>query len=35
VPVVGEVKGGRVVYAYDADKKGGGQLRAKQTTASN
>ncbi|SAK47295.1 extracellular ligand-binding receptor [Caballeronia arationis] len=35
VPVVGEVKGGRVVYAYDADKKGGSTLRTKQTTASN
>jgi branched-chain amino acid transport system substrate-binding protein len=36
VPVVGEVKGGRVVYAYDADKKGGGQLRTKQAaTAAN
>ncbi|SAL85337.1 extracellular ligand-binding receptor [Caballeronia choica] len=35
VPVVGEVKGGRVVYAYDADKKGGSQLRTKQTTAAN
>src|SRR5262249_62353862 len=37
VPVIGEVKGGRVVFAYDADKQGGGQLRAKQTatTASN
>lgn len=36
VPVIGEVKSGRVVYAYDADKKGGGTLRAKQTqTASN
>ncbi len=32
VPVVGEVKGGRVVFAYDADKKGGGELRTKQTT---
>src|ERR1700710_434626 len=30
VPVVGEVKGGRVVYAYDADKKGGSHLRTKQ-----
>jgi branched-chain amino acid transport system substrate-binding protein len=29
------VKGGRVVYAYDADKKGGSQLRTKQTTAAN
>ena len=35
MPVVGEVKGGRVVYAYDADKKGGSQLRTKQTTAAN
>jgi branched-chain amino acid transport system substrate-binding protein len=35
VPVVGEVKGGRVIYAYDADKKGGGTLRSKQTTAAN
>jgi branched-chain amino acid transport system substrate-binding protein len=35
VPVVGEVKGGRVVYAYDADKKGGSTLRTTQTTASN
>jgi branched-chain amino acid transport system substrate-binding protein len=35
VPVVGEVKGGRVVYAYEADKKGGSTLRTKQTTASN
>ena len=35
VPVVGEVKGGRVVYAYDADKKGGSTLRTKQTTATN
>src|ERR1700710_473840 len=26
IPVVGEVKGGRVVFAYEADKKGGGQL---------
>ena len=32
VPVVGEVKGGRVVFAYEADKKGGGELRTKQTT---
>lgn len=30
VPVFGEVKGGRVVYAYDADKTGGGTLRTKQ-----
>ncbi|SPB13301.1 branched-chain amino acid ABC transporter substrate-binding protein [Caballeronia novacaledonica] len=36
VPVIGEVKSGRVIYAYDADKKGGGTLRSKQaTTASN
>ncbi|SAL60564.1 extracellular ligand-binding receptor [Caballeronia peredens] len=35
VPVVGEVKNGRVVYAYDADKKGGSTLRTKQTTAAN
>jgi branched-chain amino acid transport system substrate-binding protein len=36
VPVIGEVKSGRVVYAYDDDKKGGGTLRSKQaTTASN
>jgi branched-chain amino acid transport system substrate-binding protein len=33
VPVVGEVKGGRVIYAYDNDKKGGGQLRTKQASA--
>jgi branched-chain amino acid transport system substrate-binding protein len=33
VPVVGEVKDGRVIYAYDADKKGGGQLRTKQASA--
>jgi branched-chain amino acid transport system substrate-binding protein len=33
VPVVGEVKSGRVVYAYDNDKKGGGQLRSKQASA--
>jgi branched-chain amino acid transport system substrate-binding protein len=32
VPVVGEVKGGRVVYAYDTDKKSGNQLRTKQAT---
>ncbi|WP_250467087.1 ABC transporter substrate-binding protein [Caballeronia sp. GAFFF2] len=35
VPVIGEVKAGRVIYAYDADKKGGSTLRTKQTTASN
>jgi branched-chain amino acid transport system substrate-binding protein len=35
VPVIGEVKGGRVIFAYDADKKGGSTLRSKQTTASN
>lgn len=33
VPVLGEVKGGRVIYAYDNDKKGGGQLRTKQASA--
>jgi branched-chain amino acid transport system substrate-binding protein len=33
VPVVGEVKGGRVVYAYEADRKGGSQLRSKQASA--
>jgi branched-chain amino acid transport system substrate-binding protein len=33
VPVVGEVKGGRVVYAYEADRKGGGQLRTKQASS--
>jgi branched-chain amino acid transport system substrate-binding protein len=31
--VVGEVKGGRVVYAYEADRKGGSQLRTKQAAA--
>jgi branched-chain amino acid transport system substrate-binding protein len=35
VPVVGEVKGGRVVYAYEADKKGGSQLRSKQASSAN
>src|SRR6201747_2066989 len=35
IPVVGEVKGGRVVFAYEADKKGGGQLRVKQTTTAS
>ena len=35
VPVIGEVKSGKVVFAYDADKKGGGTLRVKQTTAAN
>ena len=32
-PVVGEVKGGRVVYAYDNDKKGGSQQPVKQASA--
>lgn len=35
VPVIGEVKGGRVIYAYDADKKGGSTLRTKQTTTAS
>ncbi|BBU29640.1 amino acid ABC transporter substrate-binding protein [Burkholderia sp. THE68] len=35
VPVIGEVKSGRVIYAYEADKKGGGTLRAKQTTTAS
>jgi branched-chain amino acid transport system substrate-binding protein len=30
--MIAEVKGGRVVYAYDNDKKGGGQLRAKRAS---
>ena len=33
IPVLGEVKGGRVVYAYDEDLKRGSQVRAKDTAA--
>ncbi len=31
IPVFGEVKGGRVVYAYEEDRKKGSDLRVKQT----
>ncbi|AJP57508.1 amino acid ABC transporter substrate-binding protein [Pandoraea vervacti] len=34
IPVFGEVKGGRVVYAYDADLKAGSKVREKAGTAS-
>ncbi|VVE62418.1 amino acid ABC transporter substrate-binding protein [Pandoraea captiosa] len=34
IPVFGEVKGGRVVYAYDADLKAGSKVREKAATAS-
>ncbi|GAB3628790.1 amino acid ABC transporter substrate-binding protein [Pandoraea terrae] len=32
IPVMGEVKGGRVVYAYDADLKNGANVRAKHAS---
>ncbi len=31
IPVIGEVKGGRVVYAYEEDQKKGSDIRTKQT----
>ena len=33
IPVIGQVKGGRVVYAYDADMKSGTAARKKDTSA--
>jgi len=32
IPVMGEVKGGRVVYAYDSDRKLGAKVRVKEET---
>ena len=31
IPVFGEVKGGKVVYAYEEDRKKGADLRLKQS----